>query len=332
MTPQKPVRQAQLIRQWRLLRLLQQYPEGRSHRELGTALGIGTAAVFRDLETLRAAGFPVVKGRHHAKAVWKLEGEKTPAVKFTPEELRALVMANQLLSCHAGSPFYWAMRDAFGKIQAAYGREAEKIVEVADRSLYANVKRSRPYTNRQIWFKVIYQAIFDRRTVWVKYYTMERQAESEREIDPYGLVFHEGAFYVVGYCHNREAIRTFLIDRIVHARETKKVFAPPPGFSAKEHLKHAWGILKQKMLARVRVRFDSSIAKIIHEGRWHETQRLDDQKDGSVVMSVDVAGWEEIRRWILGFGALAEVLEPAELRESIVSEIGKLEAKYGRKK
>ncbi len=324
-------RQVQLTREWRLLRELQRVPEGRSYVELARVLGVAVRTVYRDLETLRRAGFSIVRAQSNAKSVWRLTGPGGPPILFTPQELTALAMARHMLLSAAGSPFDHAMQQAYHKIQAASNREGIKILEAADKHLYADLRRARPYTERQVWFQQLLNALSRQRTVKLRYFTLERACETSREVDPYGLVLHEGAFYLVGYCHWRKDVRTFLLDRIRVVAETEKVFTLPATFSVREHFRQAWGLLKGRALVTIRVRFAPKVARIIHEGRWHETQRLQDQADGSVVMTVRVAGWEEMRRWILSFGAVAEVLEPEDLRRSLAGEAEKLRAVYRRK-
>jgi predicted DNA-binding transcriptional regulator YafY len=324
------VRHAQLAREWRLLRELSAHPEGRSYTELARSLGAAVRTVYRDLETLRRAGFPVSRARVHTKQVWKMEESRVPGVAFTSAELTALAMARSMLAGAPGSPFAPAIRSAFHKIQAASNREGLRIMEAADKHLYADLRRARPYTEREVWFQMLLNAVARQRTVRIRYYTLERDTEGDREVDPYGLVFHEGAFYLVGQCHLRAQVRTFLLDRVRAVTDTGKVFVVPGNFSVREHFRQAWGLIRGAALEMVRVRFASRVARIIREGRWHESQKIEDGPGGSVILTVKVAGTDEIRRWLLGFGADVSVIEPESLRRSIAREGAAVVALYGK--
>ena len=70
----------------------------------------------------------------------------------------------------------------------------------------------------------------------------------------------------------------------------------------------------------MRVRFRPSAAPFITEREWHETQELEREDDGSVVLAMRVADTLELRRWVLSFGSEAEVLEPESLRVEIRNE------------
>ena len=58
------------------------------------------------------------------------------------------------------------------------------------------------------------------------------------------------------------------------------------------------------------IRFSPAVAKRAAETRWHPSQETEEQPDGSLLWRATVAGMREIRIWIMGWGADAEVLEP----------------------
>jgi predicted DNA-binding transcriptional regulator YafY len=308
------------VRQWRTLIELTRWPEGRSVHQLERTLKVGHRTLYRDLKTLELAGFRVARARSHGQAVWRMEGAPPVPISLTEEEIAALALASHLVLSFQGSPFHPSITTALKKIQGIATRETASTFEVAGSRFYAGVRRARPYTRKEIWFRTILEGLRRHRALHIKYFTHERGVTSERDVDPYGLLVHEGAFYLIGWCHTRLARRTFLVDRIQYAKLTDLQFAIPGDFSLKDHFKNAWNILQDKALVTVRIRFGPRVARIIREGRWHESQSLESRADGGVVLTVRVAGWEEIKRWIAGFGAEAEVLEPKELRESLAAD------------
>jgi len=313
-----------------LLKELQRNPGGRHYREIARDLGFSERTAYRDLKALKGAGWPVKSGPR--AGFWRLDESSVPGILFTPSELTALALARQMLTGMPGSPFERPMESAFNKIKAACDREGIRALEASDKRIFASLKRSRPYTRGQVWFGNILSALQAQETLRMVYFTRERGEESKREVDPYGLVFHEGAFYLVGFCHQRRDIRTFLVDRIRVAQGTGRKFEMPRDFSASEHFKNAWGILRGRMMVRVKARFDRTVAQLVREGRWHQTQRIEEGSGGAVILTVEVAGWEEIRRWLMGFGSAVEVLEPADLRESMAGEAVGMVAMYKRRK
>ena len=97
-------------------------------------------------------------------------------------------------------------------------------------------------------------------------------------------------------------------------------FTVRPGFDAQEYLRHTWGIIKGEIVP-VKVIFAKSIARYIRDRLWHPTQKFRELSDGRLEMSLRVADTLEVRRWILGYGAQAEVVEPQSLREALRLEI-----------
>jgi predicted DNA-binding transcriptional regulator YafY len=158
--------------------------------------------------------------------------------------------------------------------------------------------------------------LLERRRLDMRYYSMSRDDENRRQVDPYHLTVYDGGFYLVGYCHLRKTERIFAVERIRELRVLSLRFAVRPGFNAEEYLMHTWGIIKGEIVP-VKVIFSRSIARYIRERLWHPTQKIHELPDGRLEVSLRVADTLEVRRWILGYGPEAEVLEPASLRHSL---------------
>ncbi|MBW2346177.1 MAG: WYL domain-containing protein [Deltaproteobacteria bacterium] len=70
----------------------------------------------------------------------------------------------------------------------------------------------------------------------------------------------------------------------------------------------------------VKTWFDSDVAGYIKEKIWHESQEIEQQNDGSIIFEAEVAGTEEIKFWIMRWGASVLVLKPESLRDKILRE------------
>jgi predicted DNA-binding transcriptional regulator YafY len=112
---------------------------------------------------------------------------------------------------------------------------------------------------------------------------------------------------MVGYCHMRKSIRTFLVDRTRKIKLTEETFAPPVGFSLEDYLRHSFGMFTEE-LVRLKVRFHKSLTRYLLERRWHPSQKNKKLNDGSLELAFEAAGTEKIKTWIMGFGSLAKVL------------------------
>src|SRR5207247_3371058 len=159
-------------------------------------------------------------------------------------------------------------------------------------------------------------ALAERRTLRTRYYSASRDSEDLREVDPYHLTLHNGGLYLVGHCHLRDAVRIFAVERMRTVELTRTRFDVPASFDAEKYLAGAWGILRGDLVT-VRVVFARGLARYIRERVWHPSQKLRDLPDGRLEMTLQVADTLEVRRWILGYGVEAEVVEPQTLRATL---------------
>jgi hypothetical protein len=81
----------------------------------------------------------------------------------------------------------------------------------------------------------------------------------------------------------------------------------------------AWGIMRGDRVT-VKILFAPALAPYIRERLWHPSQTIRDLTDGRLELTVRVADTLEVRRWIMGYGVQAEVVEPSALREALREE------------
>jgi len=163
---------------------------------------------------------------------------------------------------------------------------------------------------------LIERALLERRRLDMRYYSMSRDEENRRQVDPYHLTVFDGGFYLVGYCHWRKAERIFAVERIRELKMLALRFTVRPGFNAEEYLRHSWGIIKGEIVP-VKVIFSRGVARYIRDRLWHPSQKLRELSDGRLELTLRVADTLEVRRWILGHGPDAEVMQPASLRHAL---------------
>jgi predicted DNA-binding transcriptional regulator YafY len=142
------------------------------------------------------------------------------------------------------------------------------------------------------------------------------------------LVYHRGSLYLVGRAPQYDELRHWKVDRMQKADLAELRFNLPEGFDLHRHLKDSFGVFHGDENLCVRVRFSPEVATYVLESRWHDSQKLVRQKDGSLLAEFHLSHTEEIKRWILSFGAHATVLEPKELRKEILAELRKLMDTY----
>ena len=105
----------------------------------------------------------------------------------------------------------------------------------------------------------------------------------------------------------------------------------PPDFSPEKFFANALGVLGGERDYRVTIRFNSAVADRIREREWHESQELRDLPDGRLELRLRLGALPEIERWVLTWGADAEVVQPKELRTNLKATAATLLKLYGDK-
>ncbi len=156
--------------------------------------------------------------------------------------------------------------------------------------------------------------------VRIQYQALAEEEQTECVIEPY---FIEPAApghssYVIAYSHWVHAVRIFKVERIEDIQILDDTYFIPPDFDAIDYLSSSWGIVVDGEVETIRLKFSPQIARIIAETVWHPSQMQAPQDDGALIMTLKVTNAIDLRAWILGWGEEVEILEPEELRKSVV--------------
>lgn len=308
----------QLGRQWKIIRSLIASKRGKSVQDLASELSCHARTVYRDLEALQVAGFPVYTERKDQKNYWSLmeSAKQHIPIPFNITELMALYFSSDMLKMLKNTLFYDSLASLFQKIKATLPPEYMTYLRHVESSLKVDLKPTKDYSRFRTIIDQINQAILHRRQVRITYFVMSRQKISHRVVAPYKLWFFDGTFYMLGFCHLRQDNRLFAVDRIREMILTDTTFETPQDFDMENLLRASFGAFFGEPV-QVVIHFSPRVAGYIVEKCWHESQVVEMQKDGSLIFRVEISGIEEIKFWILGWGKDAVVLEPDDLREKI---------------
>ena len=307
-----------------------QHPAGIAVDDAARKLDCTVRTIWRDLSALQKAGFPLYddKGADGRRSLWKLEEQFTLGlpVKLSLAETAALVMSRDLLRPAGAGALGAAVTSAFDKIDRVMSRDALRLLDQMRETIGVRAVGAKLQAPAAEHVALIQKALLERRRLDMRYYSMSRDKENQRQVDPYHLTVFDGGFYLVGYCHLRKTERIFAVERVRDLKLLATRFDVRPGFNAEEYLKHAWGIVKGEIVP-VKVIFSRSVARYIRDRLWHPSQKLRELPDGRLELIMRVADTLEVRRWILGYGPEAEVVEPAGLRERLRQEAAALARK-----
>ncbi|MCS5618405.1 MAG: WYL domain-containing protein [Myxococcota bacterium] len=318
----------QLARQWQLIQHLAKSRAGIGLDELARELDCVKRTVYRDLDALMYAGFPVKSEKRDGRAFYSfLDSYRLGDVPFTPDELLALAFSEDLLRVLEGTVFHDSIASALAKIRAGLGPELTNYLSRMTDTFRVIPGPHKRYAQFADTIRMLNDAVLSQQTVAMKYRTGRSGAESERGLDPYRVWYRSGGLYVIGHDHQSGEIRTFAIDRIVEIEATDKSFEVAPSFDFDTFVSSAFGVISETPVA-VRIRFDSDWKNHVMEHTWHPSQKIAELPDGSLELTMEVGGTTEVRNWVMSFGAGAEVIEPSELRADVITELERVTARY----
>lgn len=324
--------QASLLRQWVILQTLAQRHYGVTAADLAAEAEVNEKTVRRDLALFRRLGFPLEEliGDHGLKS-WRLKPDHSAVnVSFSFDEALALYIGRRLLDPLAGTFVGQAAQNAFRKIRANLGHTALAYLDGLATSIHATHLGAGDYSEKDDVFDVLLLGMEERKAVRIAYQSMRATEPVTYEVCPYAVILHKHHLYLVAHSREHREVRHFKLDRISQAEGSSSPFHRPDGFDVAEHLADSFGVFRHSggRPAVVRVLFAASIARYVLESKWHPSQKLSKRRDGGVLAEFRLGNTEEIKRWILGFGAAAEVLEPRELREEIRRELRESVLRY----
>ncbi len=250
-----------------------------------------------------------------------------PPIKFTDTEHAALQTALQLLD----GEFAYAEPLRLALQQITWGRP-NTLQAPEQRSVALGITASAGGHELSLRLAKIETAIFRNKTITFDYYTMARDEVGSRRVDPYHLLFQGGEFYLLGYAHEREAIRVFRLSRIrgkvSYATKAEHDFRRPGDFDPRAYADRAdWQL--GELLGVAEVLLGERIAWQIerHFGRFGEILPGEEHGGcaGDRVLRTGYASARTIVSWVLGLGENARLLGPPELVEDLGRRLAALE-------
>lgn len=217
-----------------ILELLQSHKQ-MSGAEIAQRLQVDGRTVRRYIVMLQDMGIPV-EAERGPYGTYRLErGFKLPPLMFTDTEALALTMGLLVMREFHFPVDVAAVEGALAKTERVM---PEKLLQQARGlqeaiSFYVTPQAS-PLSNDLV--ATLSRAVQARQQVRLRYRSWQGD-DSERIFDPYGIVFNDGFWYTAGYCHLREGLRTFRLDRVVGLEPlTEAMFERPADFDMLGHV------------------------------------------------------------------------------------------------
>jgi predicted DNA-binding transcriptional regulator YafY len=211
------------------------------------------------------------------------------------------------------------VRSAFNKLGLLLPPNTLNQLEKIKILFLSPAKFAKDYSGKEKTIEELTGSMLQNRTCKIRYHSFTDDRIKSFRIDPLHFFEHQGGLYLFARATAFDEIRTLAVERIQEITITTSPFKYPPDFDPEEEMESAFDLVAGDRI-RVKIWFSKDQARYIRERKWSRTQEIKDQKDGSIILSMDTSGWYDVKRWVLSYGSSARVLEPKGLKEEIKKE------------
>jgi predicted DNA-binding transcriptional regulator YafY len=242
-----------------VLELLQTH--GRmSGAELARRIEVDGRTLRRYIATLEELGIPITSERGRYGAYMLVAGFKLPPMMFNEDEALALsvgLLAARSLGLAEGAS---AVASAQAKLERVMPARLKQRLRAVDETVTLDLTRSAP-PGDNLALTVLSAEAQEHKRVHM-HYRSSKGEDSQRDFDPYGLLYRNGSWYVGGHCHLRRGLRSFRLDRVADVEMLEAAFIRPADFDAGAHLDFSIATLPRETPVEVLLKTDLKTAML----------------------------------------------------------------------
>ncbi|OHB59955.1 MAG: hypothetical protein A2167_06520 [Planctomycetes bacterium RBG_13_46_10] len=304
----------------RLMQIVTSLQAGKSYSitELSKIFGTSRRTIFRDLKELRAIGLPYCydtkTGRYTIEPEFFL-----PPSDLNPREALNLLLVALKLGEQIQLPSPRSTLLAALKIE---NNLPAKIKQYCNKVLQNISVKDRPQERIDSFDKIFAQlmvAIQNSRVVTIRHYLPLERKEIVINLEPYHLIYNDHTWHLIGRCTYDKQIHIIKLNRIRELTTSNKFFARSERIDIQEYLSKAWSIVPEGQLYHIKLRFMPVVAHDVAAVKWHSTQKVTFEDDGSAILEFRVDGLNEITWWIISYGDRVQILAPKILRDKVTT-------------
>ncbi|MBD8525477.1 helix-turn-helix transcriptional regulator [Pseudomarimonas arenosa] len=286
-----------------------------SLQRLMEELECSRATVYRDVAHLRdALGAPIEKSTEPEGFYYQHDGGQRfelPGLWLTSDELHALLAAHQLLARTGPGVLSSALAPLKSRIDALLAEQAGgkrfpvervRVIGAATRDL------------DEAAFRAIATGVLERRRLSFEYRARSTDANSTRRVSPQRLTHYRDNWYLDAFDHDREALRSFAVDRMRQPRCEEVPAIDLAEDELNSHFASSYGIFSGAAKGWAMIRFSPHAARWVADEHWHSKQQGQLLADGSYELRLPYSNPKELLMDVMRYGPDAEIVEPASLR------------------
>ncbi len=291
--------------------------------DLAAIFEVSKRTIYRDIQALCEAGVPVVSMTGQGYSL--LEGYFLPPVSFSSDEALLLILGSEVMAQNFDAHYRTAARSARRKIEAVLPEALREQVESWQQRINFVAAGNADSPVSHDYLPQLRRAILERRTVRLCYHQRFPEASetphSVREVDPQRLVHRANAWYLSAYCHLRQEMRHFRLDRIERLELLPQTFADSTSPAAEQPPSTTPRDLV------IRALFDEAAARWLPEARSFYIV-AEAETEAGLLVTLNVRQEQEVLPWLLSWGSQVRVLEPESLRRKLAEETAKMTQIY----
>jgi len=301
-------------------------------KKIAEIFNISERTAYRDFITLSLAGIPVYSAPGRGGGYFIDKDCFLPPLRFTCEEAASILIAAKFFQSQKGFPYQQHIQLALEKIEGVLETENKQYMQKIDKKISVFLSKFKDYQQYNAIFQDINKAIMEKRQIKITYYSISNDEITKRNLDPFHLMFRGGFWYLIAFCHLRNEIKMFRIDRIRDIELTDKSFQIPADFSLSSYIGKSWNVVRgEGEVYQVEIKVSPPASRWVREEVRHPTQKIIPLENENILFKAEVSSLTEIQRWVLQLGSCAEVVAPEELKKDVIKEIEGMRGKYREK-
>jgi len=283
-----------------------------SGSELAQRLEVNIRTLRRYIIMLQDLGIPIDAERGRDGGYVLAAGFKLPPMMFTNEEALALTIGLLAARRLSLADTDRAVESALAKLERVMPLDLKSRVRALSETVTLGLNTASSIPPSEVVVSAMSNAAQLQQRVHIHYHPNQGE-DTERDFDPYGLTYYLHKWYVVGYCHLRQDLRSFRLDRITQVNITDAHFDRPERFDPLTHIMQAIATMPRKFAFELLLKTDIGTAQ---KEVFDVLGVLEADKDG-VVMRGSVEDLDWLARQLSVFSFDFVVREPDELKTAL---------------
>ncbi|HEU5078044.1 MAG TPA: YafY family protein [Opitutaceae bacterium] len=274
---------------------------------------VSLRTIYRDIAALGESGVPIIGEPGVGYSI--LKTYHLPPVMLTAEEASALFMGAELAKQFSDGSMTSPLESGVMKVRAILPRDRQDYIDQLNRKtvIFGTPSFRHSEAQHREWLLPLQEAAVRRKAVELRYRARMQESDTNRTVEPLGVVFYAGIWFLVAWCRLRDRLRHFRLDRIREIKVTAETFQARPDFDLASHVQ---AFSAPEQMVPVKVRFSEKVVeRARREGSVSMTAEVRTPLGIEIAMSAYSIDW--MASWLISFGGEAEALEPEGLRQAV---------------